>query len=104
MIRFAHFGLFSVTHASIPEASKILMEARLESIRWQIGSVISTMIEHDCVHKKVLFKAGNFLRHQEQHWKLLETPVVPENILKKYNCKEYLSGLRNALNKESLKS
>ena len=31
--RFAYFGLFSVTHASIPEVSKILMEARLESIR-----------------------------------------------------------------------
>ena len=39
---YTSFGLFSVTHASIPEVSKILMEARLESIRWQIGSVIST--------------------------------------------------------------
>ena len=36
------WGFMNLQDASIPEVSKILMEARLESIRWQIGSVIST--------------------------------------------------------------
>ena len=42
MIRFAYLGLFSVTQASIPEVSKIVMDARAGSSFWQIGSVRST--------------------------------------------------------------
>ena len=37
-----YFGLFSVTQASIPEVSKMVMDARAESSFWQIGSVRST--------------------------------------------------------------
>lgn len=42
MIRFAYLGLFSVTQASIPEVSKVVMDARAGSSFWQIGSVRST--------------------------------------------------------------
>ena len=39
---FAYFGLFSITHASMPEVSKIVMSARAGFSFWQIGSVRST--------------------------------------------------------------
>ena len=53
IMRFAYLGLFSVTQASIPEVSKIVMEARAESRFWQIGSVRSTRWSNiDCKSDK----------------------------------------------------
>ena len=53
IIRLAYFGLFSVTHASMPEVSKIVMEARAGSRLWQIGSVRSTRWSNiDCKSDK----------------------------------------------------
>jgi hypothetical protein len=49
IIRLENFGLFSVTKASIPEVSKMDMEARVLSISWHIGSVTSTSVsKSDC--------------------------------------------------------
>src|SRR5690554_6838517 len=53
MVRFANLGLFSVTKASIPEVSNIVMDARCLSISWHIGSVISTRLSNiDCKSDK----------------------------------------------------
>ena len=62
MIRLANFGLFSVTHASIPEESKMVMLAFSKSIAWQIGSVTSTrLLKTNCKsEKKDLFKTSDF--------------------------------------------
>lgn len=53
MIRLAYLGLFSVTHASIPEVSNKSIAALSASIRWHIGSVRSTSWSNmDCKSNK----------------------------------------------------
>lgn len=53
MIRFAYFGLFSVTNASIPDVSKIVIEASSVLMDWKIGSVTSTRLSNiDCKSDK----------------------------------------------------
>ena len=61
-MRFAYLGLFSATHASMPEESKIAMSALAESSSWQIGSVRSASRLKDSldVIKEILFGTGNF--------------------------------------------
>ena len=39
IMRFTYLGLFSVTHASMPDVSKIVMEPSARPSYWQIGSV-----------------------------------------------------------------
>lgn len=41
IIRSAYLSLFSITHALMPEVSKMVMEAREKSSFWHIGSVRS---------------------------------------------------------------
>ena len=56
------FGLFSITHASMPEVSKIVMSARAGFSFWHIGSVRSTRRSNiDCKSdKKFCLKRVNF--------------------------------------------
>ena len=53
IMELAYFGLFSVTHASIPEVSNKSMAAFSASIFWQIGSVRSTSLSNkDCKSRR----------------------------------------------------
>lgn len=83
MIRLAYFGLFSVTHASIPEVSKMVMDARRGSSFWQIGSV--TSLHSKAVRGEYLgaFDPYGYIRDPKDKHKLLvneETAAVVRRI------------------------
>lgn len=73
MIRLAYLGLFSVTNASIPEESKIVISALAESIAWQMGSVRSTKIsktdcrsdKKSCLKRVILEASGTLEKPQK---------------------------------------
>lgn len=90
MIWFAYWGLFSVTHASIPEVSKRIMDAFSLSIRWQIGSVRSTSLSNmDCKsHKKSCLNRMN-----------LEASGTTEKPLKSRSSWEYF---RNTIRRKAV--
>ena len=70
--RLANLGLFSVTQASIPDESKIVISALEESIAWQIGSVTSTRLSKtdckserkSCLKRVILEASGTLVKPQ----------------------------------------
>ena len=72
MIRSAYFGLFSVTNASMPDESKMVMSALVASISWHIGSVKSTSLSNtncmsdrkSCLNRVSFDASGTFSNPQ----------------------------------------
>ena len=73
MIRLENFGLFSVTKASMPEVSKMVIDAKFVSIDWQIGSVTSTRLSNidcksgkkSCLNRVNLEASGTLVKPQK---------------------------------------
>lgn len=87
MIQLANLGLFSVTHASIPEESKMVISALAESVAWQIDSVRSTRLSKTgckSVRKRCLKRV------------ILEVSGTLEKPQKSRRCLEYLRKTRSS--------